>query len=97
MVSFRLAGRCSDTVDCDTRLLNKPVRVATVSFLAMFDLEIQRVRQRWEWRVYDRRLTTLVRGRETTRREATYKAYRALFLLLASAAAATRTFPHQPG
>jgi hypothetical protein len=85
MVPFRLAGRCSDTVDCGAQLLNKPARVVTVSSLVMFDLEIKRVRQRWEWRVCDRRLTTLARGRETTRREASYKAYRALFLLLASA------------
>ena len=54
----------------------------------MFDLEIRHVRKRWEWRVYHRRGTTLMRGRETTRREAKYRAYRAVFLLLASSGVA---------
>jgi hypothetical protein len=63
----------------------------------MLDLEIRRVRKRWEWRVYDRRDTTLMRGQDTTRRDAKYRAYRALFLLLASSGLATPTSPRQPG
>ena len=49
----------------------------------MFDLEVWRVRKRWEWEVYGPRGTPLLRGRETTRGEAKYRAYRALFFLLA--------------
>src|SRR6266404_3138679 len=45
----------------------------------------------------DRRGTTLVRGRETTPREAKYRAYRTWFLLLASSGVATRTSPRPPG
>jgi hypothetical protein len=63
--------------------------------MAMFDLEIRRVRKRWEWRVYHRHGTTLMRGR--ARRDAKYRAYRALFLLLASSGLAARTSPRQPG
>jgi hypothetical protein len=52
----------------------------------MFEVVVLRSRKRWQWRVSDRRGTVLMRGWETTHKEAKYKAHRALFLLLSAGA-----------
>ncbi|GLR91850.1 hypothetical protein GCM10007857_85680 [Bradyrhizobium iriomotense] len=60
----------------------------------MFDVRIaQRGRKGWEWRVIHSDETLLMRGRNRTRPEARYQAYRALLLLLAAQPGKMKTVP----
>jgi hypothetical protein len=48
----------------------------------MFDMTLLKRSRGWEWRVCDSSGKTIMRGRESKRSKARYRAERALFLLL---------------